>query len=282
MARHKAPTTRLRRLAYELRQLRSNADLTSQQVAEATGLVPSTLFRLESAKVKPQARTLRTLLDLYGVTDDQRQELEALLKAASDQTWLQPASEHLPGPYAAYIGFEHEAESLLNYESSFMPGLVQTEDYARAVIIGSSPQVPEGEVENRVSARLERQTRLTRDQPLVLNAVIDEAVLRRIVGGRAVMRAQIQKLRDSIQQPNITLQLIPNESGSHPGMYGAFAILRFSEAQDVVYMESSANDLFLESPEDVKRFNLMFEHLQAVAASPEATDTFLATVLDET
>ncbi|MEV1247039.1 helix-turn-helix transcriptional regulator [Nonomuraea sp. NPDC049750] len=281
MARHKAPTARLRRLAVELRQLREQAGLTHLQVAEATGLVPSTLFRLESASARPQVRTLRTLLDVYKVRDERREELEALLKAASEQTWLQPVSEHLPGPYAAYIGFEQEATTLLNYESSFIPGLLQTEKYARAAIIGSAPRASEDEVEGRVAARLKRQELLTRTQPLELQAVIDEAVLRRNVGGRPTMRAQIERLREAAHLPNVTLRVIVFDIGAHPGMYGSFAILRFREARDVVYIESGTSDLFLESQEDIGGYNVMFEHLMARAADADTTEIILARALEQ-
>jgi transcriptional regulator with XRE-family HTH domain len=281
VARYKAPTARLRRLALELRQLREQAGLTHQQVTEATGLVPSTLFRLETAKARPQVRTLRTLLDVYRVREERREELEALLKAASEQTWLQPASGHLPGPYAAYIGFEQEATTLLNYESSFVPGLLQTEEYARAVIAGSAPSASEEEVEGRVAARLKRQELLTLSQPLELQAVIDEAVLRRNVGGRAVMRAQIERLKEATHLPNITLRVIAFDTGAHPGMHGSFAILRFREARDVVYVESSTSDLFLESQEDIGGYNVMFQHLMATAADTEATKVVLAHALEQ-
>ncbi|MET7329492.1 helix-turn-helix transcriptional regulator [Nonomuraea sp. NPDC005650] len=281
MARYKAPTTRLRRLALQLRQLREEAGLSHQQVANETGLVASTLFRLETAKTKPQLRTLRTLCDLYRTSPERREELEALLRAASEETWLQPTAEYLPGPYAAYIGFEREASALHNFEPSFVPGLLQTEAYASAVIAGSAPKASPEEVDGRVAARLKRQELLTQQEPLTLEAVIDEAVLHRLVGGKAVMCAQVEYLREASRQPNIRLQVIPYEAGAHPGMHGSFAILRFEEAQDVVYIESSTNDLFLESQEDIGRYSLMFTDLQELALSPEASDALLAKVLEE-
>jgi len=264
-----------------LRQLREEAGLSHHQVANETGLVASTLFRLETAKTKPQLRTLRTLCSLYGTSPARQQELEALLRAASEETWLQPASEYLPRPYAAYIGFEREASALHNFEPSFVPGLLQTEAYARAVIAGSAPNASPEEVDGRVAARLKRQELLTRQEPLTLEAVIDEAVLHHLVGGKAVMRSQVERLREVSRRPNITLQVIPYETGAHPGMYGGFAILRFQEAQDVVYIESSANDLFLEGQEDVGRCSLMFADLQKLALSPEVSDALLAKVLEE-
>ncbi|MEV7011354.1 helix-turn-helix transcriptional regulator [Streptosporangium sp. NPDC051022] len=274
--RSKAPTLRLRRFATRLRELREAAGFSPMEVADLTGLDRATLFRIEGAKVRPQARSLRTLLDAYRASDEDRAELTALLKAAAEETWIQTAAS-LPSQYATYIGFESEAEGVRNYEILAIPGLLQTESYARAMIRGTVPDVSRDEVESRVAARLERQRLLARPTPLKLWAVIDESALLREVGGRQVMHDQMIKLREAAEEPNVTLQVIPRSAGAYPGMHGAFVLLEFpGEGHDVVYMEGSGSDLFLESKEDIARYSMLFEHLRAVAAGPDATRTLLA------
>ncbi|MBB4917883.1 helix-turn-helix domain-containing protein [Streptosporangium saharense] len=275
--RNKAPTLRLRRFAAKLRELREAAGLSPVEVADLTGLDRATLFRIEGAKVRPQARSLRALLDAYRASDQDRNELTALLKAAAEQTWLQPTAS-LPSQYATHIGFESEAEGVRNYEILAIPGLLQTENYARAMIKGTVPDVSRDEVESRVSARLERQRLLTRPTPLKLWAVIDESALLREVGGRQVMHDQLAKLREAADEPNITIQVIPRSAGAYPGMHGAFVLLEFpGEGHDVVYMEGSSSDLFLEGEQDISHYSMLFEHLRAVAAGPDATRALLAT-----
>jgi transcriptional regulator with XRE-family HTH domain len=280
--RHHTPTVRLRRLAFELRHFRAASGLTREDVTERTDINIATLYRLETARSRPQLRTLRALLDLYEVEEQRRQELLAILKESTERSWLHSFEPDLPDQYTTYISFEQEAERLLNYESLFVPGLLQTEDYARAVIRSMPPMASHGEVEARVQARLQRQALLGQDEPLQLWAVIDEAALHRHVGGRDVRRAQLQRLYDASEQPNITLQVVPFDGGAHPGMHGSFTIMQFDEENtDVVYLEGTTADLFLEDGKDIQRYRLVFERLQAVAASPEATRALVAAVLEE-
>ncbi len=154
--RAKPPTVRLRRLAAELRRLRSAAQLSREHVEEQTGINEGTLYRLETARARPQRRTLMTLLDLYGAEDSLRKDLLAISRSADDQGWLRPYHSALPEEYTAYISFEAEARSVRNYESLFIPGLLQTEDYARAVITGVLPGATPDQVAQRVQARMER------------------------------------------------------------------------------------------------------------------------------
>ncbi len=282
-ARRSTPTLRLRRLAAELRRLRSDAGLTREDVSARTGINEATLYRIETAKARPQARTLTALLDLYGATDDQRAELAALSRQSAEQSWLQSFPSELPEPYPTYISFEGEARSLLNYESSFVPGLLQTEDYARAALQRGNPPATKDEVARLVEARMGRQAVLTRDPPLRLWAITDEAALHRPVGGPGVMRAQLAHLAESAELPQVTLQALPYAVGAHPGMAGSFVILQFGEpiAADVAYIESQAGDLFLESETDVVRFTAIFEHLRALALPPEASVSLITSVARE-
>ncbi|MEV7970963.1 helix-turn-helix transcriptional regulator [Sphaerisporangium sp. NPDC088356] len=274
------PTVRLRRLASQLRKLRAASNMTRDEVTEVTGINGVTLYRIEAARSRPQARTLKALLDLYGVEGPLRDELLAVLKESGERGWLHAFEPPLPDQYTAYIGFEQEARRLLNYESLFVPGLLQTEDYARAVIRCMPPMASPEEVEARVEARRRRQASLTGDQPLHLWAVIDEAVLHRQVGGREVMRAQLQRLCDVSEEPNITLQVVPFGDGAHAGMHGSFILMQFGEGnEDVIYIEGMTADLFLENESDIQRYSLVFEHLRAVAASPKVTRGLVTAVL---
>jgi transcriptional regulator with XRE-family HTH domain len=276
----KPPTVRLRRLAAELRRLRAEAELSREQVAAQTSVNEGTLYRLETARARPQRRTLLALLDLYGVSEAVRSDLLDLSKSADGQGWLRPYQSELPEEYAAYISFEAEARSVRNYESLFIPGLLQTEDYARAVITGTLPMASQPEVEQRVQARIERQELLTAERPLELWAIVDEAAVRRMVGGPGIMRGQLLHLLQAVDSPNITLQVITFEAGAHPGMPGSFVYMEFGEAADpeLVYVDTLAGDLFLEAEADLRRYSQMFDHLRATALSQSQTTDMISAV----
>jgi transcriptional regulator with XRE-family HTH domain len=277
------PTVRHRRLAAELRRLREAADLTQEDVSERTGKDRSTLYRLEHAQQRPQRSTLIQLLDLYDVDQERRAELLALLRQAGQRGWMQTYRSDLPEIYSDYISFESEALSVWNYESLFVPGLLQTEDYARAVIRGGLPAASDEQVENRVMARMERQAVLTTESPPQLWAIMDEAAVRRLVGGRTVMREQLSRLRDAAALPNVTVQVIPYDAGAHPGMPGSFIVLDFPDAPDqsLVYLDSMAGDLFLEDAAEIRRYILIFEHLRAAALRPDQSTSLMAAIAQE-
>lgn len=277
-SKKQTPTVRLRRLAAELRRLRRVADMNREEASAQTGINNATLYRIETARARPQMRTLAALLNLYGVDAEQREYLTILCRDAGKQGWLRPYHSDLPEEYTAYISFEAEAAGVRNYESLFIPGLLQTEEYARAVIRGGLPMAGEPEVEDRVQARMERQAVLTKEAPLKLWAIVDEAALRRVVGGGKVMRAQLAHLADMVKVPNITFQVIPFDAGAHPGMPGAFVLMDFTDPMDtdLIYIDSMAGDLFLESDADVSRYSSIFDNLRAVALSPDASVTFVA------
>lgn len=259
------PTVRLRRLAARLRRLRSTKGLSREDVAEHTGINPATMYRIETARVRPQARTLMALLNLYDVQGDDRASLVQLLKDSAQKGWLQQYQDELPEEYGAYVEFEGEARSIWNYESSYVPGLLQTEAYARAVAQGGFPPLGRDDVEHRVAARMERQQVLSR---LQLWAICDEAVLHRVVGGDQVMREQTLRLVELADEPHVTIQVIPFGVGAHPGMPGSFVVMDFATDPNVVYIDSMAGDLFLEEESEVRRYTGIYEHLRAVALSP--------------
>jgi transcriptional regulator with XRE-family HTH domain len=271
VAGRKAPTIRLRRLAGELKRLRVAAGLKQEEVAERTGLDASSIYRIERALNRPQRRTVMTLLSLYGVTDPNRQAtLLGWLKDSGQQGWFQLYEPYLPEQYQTYIGFEYEAESLRNYESLFVPGLLQTEDYARAVIRGVVPAISPEDVQRRVEVRMQRQIVFQRPTPMQLWAIMDEAAIRREVGGPSVMHAQLQHLVQASASRHIKVQVVPFGAGAHPGMPGSCIVMDFADPFDapLVYLDSLAGDLFLETADDVERFSATFERIAAQALTP--------------
>lgn len=274
MAGHKtAPTIRLRRLGRELRRLRVAANLTVDATTEATGLNASSLYRIERALNKPQRRTLVTLMELYQVDVERRATLMGWLKESGQTGWFQVYEEYLPEQYQAYVAFEHEAESLRNYESLFLPGLLQSPDYARAVIEGvggGGANLGTADVQRRVEVRQQRQGVLTRPVPMQLHAIFDEAALRRQVGSAQIMRAQLEHLLRASAKANICLQVIPFGAGAHPGMPGSFVIMSFADPFDapLVYTDGIAGDAFLDTEEHVASFASRFTAITQAALSP--------------
>ena len=254
--------------------------MTREHASKATGINYATLFRIETARTRPHMRTLATLLDRYEVDADEREQLNDLCRDASKQGWLRPYHSELPEEYTAYISFEDEAQGVRNYESLFVPGLLQTEDYARAVIRGVLPAATEDEVEDLVRTRIERQAVLRKPSPLKLWAVLDEAALHRMVGGEDVMRAQLGHLVTAAKAPNVTLQVIPYDAGAHPGMPGQFVLMDFRDPldTDLVNIDSMAGDLFLESDEDIARYRAIFDNLVAIALSPRKSASFVSEI----
>ncbi|MEV4345296.1 helix-turn-helix transcriptional regulator [Actinoplanes sp. NPDC049596] len=272
LPRRQAPTVRLRRLAAELRALRHEAGLTPKAVQERTEINPATLYRVETAKVRPQRRTLISLLEAYGVAKPRQEELLELLKQSAEQGWVAAFENELPELYLHYVNFEADARSLRNYETIFVPGLLQTRDYAHAAITQAGLPIASAEdITRRVDVRIQRQSLLEKDSPLQLWAILDESALRRMVGGPAVMRAQLEHLLQAGESPNIVIQVIPFDAGAHAGMPGSFVILDFPDPQDpdLVYSDSMAGDLFLESEADIRRFSAIFDLLRAAALSPQ-------------
>jgi transcriptional regulator with XRE-family HTH domain len=281
--RRQPPTVRLRRLAGELRNLRQAAGLTREDAAEQTNINSATLYRIETAKARPQRRTLLTLLDKYGVTDPERRAvLVELSKQATQLGWLQAYESELPEEYTTYISFESEARSVRNYESLFVPGLLQTEGYTRAVVTASLPYASDEEIQQRVETRAQRQASITKDDPLKLWAIVDEAVLHREVGGADVMADQLRHLLDMTRRPHITFQVLPYQVGAHPGMHGAFAAMDFPDAADpeLVYIENMAGAMYLEKEADVRRYTQMFDQLRAAALNVADSRKLVGRLID--
>ena len=271
MSRGPSPTVRRRRLAARLRELRENANLTIDEVGEKLECSASKISRIETGHVGVTPRDVRDMLEVYGVGDDEREALVQLAREARKKGWWHAYNEVFTG---SFVGLESDASFLHTHQALLVPGLMQTEGYTRAVIRAIRPDVAETDVELRVRGRLNRQKLLTDEaNPPEYWAVLDEAVLQRVVGGPEVMREQLKRLVELASLPNLTLQVVPFSAGAHAGMETPFLILGFPEQADpdVVYVENSTSGVYLEQPEDVHRYTLMFDHLRAAALKPDDT-----------
>lgn len=271
-------TVRMRRLAAELRGLRATAGLSREDVVERTGVNVATLYRIEHGRVRPQTRTLQALLQAYGVDTAQATELMALSRESGQRGPLQAYAVELSEPYKTYIGFETEARTVRNYESLSVPALLQTPHYARAVVAASLPTASPDEVERLVEVTMARQAVLTRPEPVMLWAIVDEAALHRQVGGRAVMDDQLRYLTSALANPAVTLQVISFAAGAHAGMPGSFTIVRFPGDQDpdVVYLGGTAGDQLIDAESEVAGYNRAFQGLRAVALGPADSGALIA------
>ncbi len=270
MVRGPSPTVRRRRLASELRRLREAAELTIDEVGEKLECSASKISRIETGHVGVTPRDVRDMLEVYGIEDDEREALVQLAREARKKGWWHAYNEVFTG---AFVGLESDASSLRAHQALLVPGLLQSEGYTRSVMRAMLPDATEAEVERRVAARVTRQKLLTDAHPPEYWAVMDEAVLRRAVGGPDIMRAQLERLVELAALPHVTLQVVPFSAGAHAGLEGPFLILGFPEQADpdVVYVENQKVAVYLEQPSDVHRYTLMFDHLRAAALKPDDT-----------
>ena len=279
MVRGHSPTVRRRRLASELRRFREAAELTIDEVGEKLECSASKISRIETGTVGVTPRDVRDMLELYGIEEDRREALVQLAREARQKGWWHAYNEVFTG---SFVGLEAEAASLHTHQALLVPGLLQTEDYTRAVIRAVRPGVETAEIEKRVQGRMARQRLLTESQPPEYWAVLDEAVLHRVTGGPEVMHAQLTRLVEAAAMPNVTLQVVPFGAGAHAGMEAPFLILGFPEQADpdVVYVENSMSGVYLEEASDVHRYALIFDHLRAAALDPENTVDMVSRMAD--
>lgn len=262
-----SPTVRRRELGARLRELRTAAGLSVEEVAERLEVSPAKVSRIETAARGVNINDIRVLCDVYAVSAQERERLLTLARESRRRSWWQEYG--LPESAATYVGLEDAATSILQYETSFVPPLLQTEAYARAVTSGVAPWLPEEQVEQFVQVRLARQALLTSGPSPELWAILDESALHRAVGGGAVMREQLEALAERSRPTNVTLQVISLEAGAHPGMDSAFVLLQLAEVSDVVYVEGLIGNFYMQSHNDLVRYRRAFDHLQAIALSPK-------------
>ncbi|WP_435824300.1 helix-turn-helix domain-containing protein [Microbispora amethystogenes] len=268
----RSPTVLRLLLGTQLRRLRESKHIRLEEAGHAIRASHSKISRMELGRVGFRRRDVADLLTLYGVSDEaEREALLSLVAQANAPGWWHKYDDVLPSWFEAYVGLEQAASTIRCYEVQFVPGLLQTPEYAAAVVRLGHPDAPPEEVERRVRLRMDRQQLLARPDAPHLWAVIDEAVLRRPVGGPEVMRAQIEHLIEMVNLPRVTLQVIPFSAGGHAAAGGPFSILRFAGVglPDVVYLEQLTSAIYLEKHEDIDRYLAVMERL-CIQARPLA------------
>jgi hypothetical protein len=280
-----SPTMRRRRLARELARLREQRGMTIRQAATALEWDPSKLSRVEGLQRGIIVRDVRRLLDLYEVTgEEEREALFELARQARQRGWWQAYADVMPGEYATLIGMEAEAAEIRTWQPDLVHGLLQTQDYARAVIRAGRPGDTAAEVDRRVEIRMTRQQILGQDDPPRVWVVLNEGAVRRVVGGPDVMRAQLRQLAAARDRTNVMVQVLPFTAGEHPAMAsGPFDMLKFAQPGDrgAVTLETMTGSLSLESGADLSQYAHAFDFLQAAALGPRETRDMLITLAEQ-
>ena len=278
-----SPSLRRRRLAAELRKLRDQSGLSINDVADKLGWAGSRISRIETRQLGITAADLRKLLDVYGIDEQPYwDDLADLARRANERGWWQSYPRMvIPSEYGDLITLEAEAATIRTYQPELVPGLLQTQGYARAIIRAGRKSDTTADVDRRVEVRLERQHILKRSDPPPprVHVVLNEAVFRRRVGGHEVMREQLAYLMADRDPPNVTIQVLPFEAGAHPAMVGPFTMMNFLDPSDlgVVHLEHPTTALFLETAEELRAYEEIWDDVQSSAYSPDDTRTFLRT-----
>jgi len=270
-------------LGSQLRMLREVKGITREEAGYAIRASGSKISRMELGRVSFKERDVTDLLKLYGVDDDETATLVALAIQANSPGWWHKYGDVLPDWFQVYVGLEEAASLIRLYEVQFVPGLLQTADYARAVVRLGQPAAAPEEIGRRISLRMGRQELLTKPGGPRLWAIVDEAALRRPIGGKEVMRAQLEQLILATEEPQVTLQVMPFRSGGHAAEAGAFTIMRFPEPDlpDVVYLEQLTSALYLDKRDDVEKYTEVMERLSVESESPERSVDILSGMLEE-
>ena len=281
----RSPTALRIVLGNQLRRLREAADVTPDQAAYEIRASRSKISRMEHGRVGFKDRDVADLLTLYGVTDEQtRARMLSFARQANTPGWWSKYDDILPDWFEVYLGLEGAASVIRTFELQFVHGLLQTEAYAHAVTVLGHKAAPADEIDRRVSLRLKRQDAFTYPEPPQVWSVMDEAVLRRPVGGRAVMRAQLDHLTEVASLPQVTIQVVPFGCGGHAAAGGSFTVLRFAEQElpDIVYIEQLTSALYLDDREDVDHYLEVMNELSTQALTPARTARFLTEITRET
>jgi transcriptional regulator with XRE-family HTH domain len=273
------PTVRQRELAARLRQLRTGLDLTVDQVAAKLLCSPTKVSRIETASRRASLRDVRDLCQIYGVSEQDAADLMNLAREAREPGWWTQYDDLKLSPY---IGLEQEAVAITSFSMYFIHGLMQTEDYARAIIRGIERKIDSRILDERVEARLRRQELLTSEAPPRYRALLDEAVLHREIGGKAVLREQLHKILALAAEDRITVQVIPFSVGAHGSADSNFDLLEFDRSllPSLVFVEGLVSQLYLERPDEIKRYREALEYLRDVALSPRESLSLIAKIRD--
>jgi transcriptional regulator with XRE-family HTH domain len=274
------PTMLRRKLGAELRRLRERAHRTVADVSSQLRWSESKLSRIETAHTGIRRPDLERLLDVYAVADPARARLLAIAGRSRQRAWWEAYGDALPDAYETLIDFEAEAGTILTYESQVVPGLLQTSEYASAVTQAAILDEPVSFIAQRVQVRMARQAVLTRDPAPELWAILDEAVLRREIGGPDVLRRQMLRLIEMSELPTITIQVLPFSVGAHPALNGSFILLEFADGADqpLAYSEGITGGVFRNKAENVRHYRLSFEALRELSLSPEESLEAVAAV----
>lgn len=278
------PTVLRMLLGAHLRRLREAQRVSREDAGWEIRSSESKISRMELGRVSFKERDVADLLSLYGVDDgEERERLLALAREANNPGWWHRFGDVLPSWFQSYLGLEAAASLIRTYEVQFIPGLLQTRDYAKAVVLLGHGKAPDEEVERRVNLRMARQDLMTRADPPQLWAVVDEAALRRPIGGPDVMRGQLTALVEATERPQVRLQIIPFHAGGHAAAGGAFTMLRFPDQDlpDVVYVEQLTSALYLDKRDDVDHYAAAMETLCVEAEPPDRTPAILNEILKE-
>jgi transcriptional regulator with XRE-family HTH domain len=281
MAKRRGPTSRRRHLGRELRRERNDKGLSAEQVAKTLGWGESKVLDIEkAARQKTNPRDVDDLCRVYELGPERHAELRALAEDSKSTGWWQKYRGQLPPEYATLIEFEEEAAKVSTVGLGMVPGLAQTPEYARALLVDGPVKMSEEEIESRVEIRARRQEILTAaEDPTVLWAVLDEAVIRRVVGGPDVMCGQLERLLELAELPNVTLQVVPFGRGAHPAIAGPFSILESTNDEDglpdtaTVYLETVVSQVLLEDQQQVQAYEVAFR--RAIAKALPVVDTLL-------
>ncbi len=270
MAAVPSPTVRRKRLGTELRRLREQAGLTCESVGQRLDCSGTRISRIETGRISVRPGDVRELLEVYGVTGDRADALVELAREARRKGWWHRFGPVMPSWLEPYLGLEAEAARLRDFQSMVLPGLVQTEDYTRAILRAAPGAGAAGDIEQQVALRMERQAVLDGAAPPELRLVLSEGALRVQVGGPGVMRAQLRKLSEVADHGQITLQVLPAGAAAHVQAVSPFTILDFADPADppVVYTEHLTGSLVLDDPGEVRAYTAVFERLRAEALDP--------------
>lgn len=275
------PTVRRILLGFHMRRLREKSGLTRAEAAERIRGSESKMSRVELGRVSVKQRDVKDLLDLYDLRDRKQREIFIMMAAGTNKPgWWNKYNEALPDWFQNYVGLEEAANRIRTYEAQFVPGLLQTEEYARAVIAAGRK---DDKVEDRIALRMQRQERFAKQRDAKLWAIVDEAAVRRPVGRPDVMRRQWERLLELCESPSIILQIIPFDIGAHAGEAGSFTILRYpyDHLHDVVYIEHLTGRLLLERRIDTEVYTMAMENLSVAGLSPEDTKAMLRQMIKE-
>ncbi|MGH3978180.1 MAG: helix-turn-helix domain-containing protein [Pseudonocardiaceae bacterium] len=284
MTHDPGPTVRRRQLGKELRRLRENAGKTITEAAVWVGIKPPTVSKIENGRQAIRPTNVRLLLQLYGVEAPDADTLIRLAGEVNQRGWWASYGDTVPDWFRNFVGLEADASEINGYESELVPGQLQTAEYAKAVMVATRQESTEDELQRLVTFRRERQERLTGNTPPRLHFVLNEAVVRRPVGGAEAFGKQLDYLAEIAELPHIDIQVLPYSAGPHATMGQTFTMLRFPGDEaglDFVYLENDRGALYLERPADVQRYQTIFTQLATAALDSSETRKFLATVSRE-